>query len=254
MAGAGTAYDLFADRMGSITHVVDTASNTIAAEYTYDSFGNRIALGTLDQRYGFTAREVDDETGLIYFRARHYDPSVGQFIQQDPIGFAAGDMNLYAYVWNNPYTYTDPSGEAVTVPAVILYGGITGLAAIAMLAVLSAMQDADWPKIDIDFPDAPPIPDEDDCPDFEDGYDWFDQTNKGKIRDDDLYDFDLRGIRNDDLHRVMCEIGNSITKREWENKIGDPGLVKDHDERIRRERDRLEEAKEERNNRDLDDC
>ncbi|NSX56931.1 RHS repeat-associated core domain-containing protein, partial [Parasulfitobacter algicola] len=37
-----------------------------------------------------------------------YDPALGQFIQKDPIGFAAGDLNLYAYVWNDPYNWTDP--------------------------------------------------------------------------------------------------------------------------------------------------
>jgi len=34
--------------------------------------------------------------------------TLGQFIQRDPIGFAAGDLNLYAYVWNDPYSWTDP--------------------------------------------------------------------------------------------------------------------------------------------------
>jgi RHS repeat-associated protein len=44
--------------------------------------------------------------------ARHYDAALGQFIQRDPIGFAAGDLNLYAYVWNDPYNWSDPSGLA----------------------------------------------------------------------------------------------------------------------------------------------
>jgi uncharacterized protein RhaS with RHS repeats len=50
----------------------------------------------------------------MYFRARHYDAALGQFIQRDPIGFAAGDLNLYAYTWNDPYNWTDPSGLAST--------------------------------------------------------------------------------------------------------------------------------------------
>jgi RHS repeat-associated protein len=108
--GTGTARDLHADRLGSILRVVDPATGQVAAEYTYDSFGNQTQTGSLTQRYGFTGREVDDESGLIYFRARHYDPTLGQFIQRDPIGFAGGDLNLYAYVWNDPLNYSDPSG------------------------------------------------------------------------------------------------------------------------------------------------
>ncbi|RMA41354.1 RHS repeat-associated core domain-containing protein [Rhodophyticola porphyridii] len=68
--------------------------------------------GTEEVRYGFTAREHDALTGLIHYRARAYDPLTGQFLQRDPIGFASGDLNLYAYVENDPYNWTDPSGEA----------------------------------------------------------------------------------------------------------------------------------------------
>nr|WP_322892213.1 MULTISPECIES: RHS repeat-associated core domain-containing protein [unclassified Yoonia] len=110
VAGTGTAYDLHADRLGSIISVVDPATGTVAASATYASFGTRTQSGPVEQRYGFTAREHDTETGLIYYRARHYDPASGQFIQRDPIGFAGGDLNLYAYVGNDPYNWTDPSG------------------------------------------------------------------------------------------------------------------------------------------------
>jgi len=45
-------------------------------------------------------------------RARYYDPDVGRFISEDPIGFAGGDVNLYAYVGNNPILFVDPWGLA----------------------------------------------------------------------------------------------------------------------------------------------
>ena len=96
---------MFADWLGSVSSVV--ASNEC------DSFGQRTATGNLPQRYGFTGREHDAESGLIYFRARTYDPASGQFLQRDPIGFAAGDLNIYAYTWNDPYNWKDPSGLAV---------------------------------------------------------------------------------------------------------------------------------------------
>jgi len=58
---------------------------------------------------GFTARERDDETRLYYYRARYYDPQLGRFISEDPIGLAGGP-NVYAYVGNNPISNTDPTG------------------------------------------------------------------------------------------------------------------------------------------------
>ncbi len=48
--------------------------------------------------------------GFYYMRARYYDPQVGRFISEDPIGFAGEDVNLYAYVSNNPILLIDPWG------------------------------------------------------------------------------------------------------------------------------------------------
>ncbi|WP_227288065.1 RHS repeat-associated core domain-containing protein, partial [Boseongicola sp. H5] len=90
---------------------VSVSTGAVAAEYDYDSFGQRtLVQGTEEVRYGFTSREHDALTGLIHYRARAYDPLTGQFLQRDPIGFASGDLNLYAYVENDPYNFTDPSG------------------------------------------------------------------------------------------------------------------------------------------------
>jgi RHS repeat-associated protein len=58
---------------------------------------------------GYTGRE-DDGTGLNYYRARYYHPGLQRFISEDPIGFVGGDTNLYAYVRNDPATYSDPLG------------------------------------------------------------------------------------------------------------------------------------------------
>ena len=59
-------------------------------------------------RYGYTGREPD-ETGLTYYRARYYDPTIGRFTQRDPIGLAGG-INSYAYAGGNPVNFNDPSG------------------------------------------------------------------------------------------------------------------------------------------------
>jgi RHS repeat-associated protein len=85
----------------------DTSGNLVEAN-AYDSFGNN--AGTGRTRYGYTGRERDPDTGLLYYRARFYDPQVGRFLSEDPIALKAGDLNLYAYVGNNPIKFTDPLG------------------------------------------------------------------------------------------------------------------------------------------------
>jgi RHS repeat-associated protein len=69
-----------------------------------------VTAGSPNTRYGYTGRELDAATGLMYYRARWYDPQQARFITEDPIGFAGGDTNLYAYVGNDPINFTDPLG------------------------------------------------------------------------------------------------------------------------------------------------
>ena len=58
--------------------------------------------------YGYTAREPD-ASGLVYYRARYYDSSLGRFTQRDPLGLGAG-LNDYAYVGGKPVDTADPGG------------------------------------------------------------------------------------------------------------------------------------------------
>jgi RHS repeat-associated protein len=99
------------DHLGSIRQIVDE-TGAVINQVEYDSYGNIISQSNpnVTFRFGYTGREWDGETGQYYNRARYYDPSVGQFISQDPIGFSAGDANLYRYVGNSPTNFTDPSG------------------------------------------------------------------------------------------------------------------------------------------------
>jgi RHS repeat-associated protein len=69
----------------------------------------------------FTGREYDFETGLLYLRARYYDPEAGRFVSKDPIGFAGGDVNLYGYVLGNPVNWGDPLGLLTSVGALAHY-------------------------------------------------------------------------------------------------------------------------------------
>ena len=60
--------------------------------------------------FRYTARESDTETGLYYYRARYYDPATGRFVSNDPVAFAGGQANFYAYIGNHPIDLTDPFG------------------------------------------------------------------------------------------------------------------------------------------------
>jgi RHS repeat-associated protein len=98
--------------------------------------------------FGFTARERDAESGLMFYRARYYDPKLGRFISEDPIGFEAGDLNLYRYVFNSPVLATDPTGEigmieygfigTVAVSTGVTVGLITGNVCAGLGAGLAA--------------------------------------------------------------------------------------------------------------------
>lgn len=95
------------DHLGSTNGLVDSSGN-LTSQTSYDAFGNQTA--NLNTRYGFTGRERDDFTGLIYYRARWYDTNLGRFISEDPIGLNGGDVNLFGYVLNNPLRFKDPLG------------------------------------------------------------------------------------------------------------------------------------------------
>src|ERR1041385_5682129 len=77
----------------------------------HDEFG-RVTLDTSPgfQPFGFAGGISDRQTGLVHFGAREYDPETGRWTVQDPIGFAGGDGDLYAYVGNDPVNAVDPEG------------------------------------------------------------------------------------------------------------------------------------------------
>jgi RHS repeat-associated protein len=100
-----------ADNLGSVRDLVNNAGE-VESHIDYTAFGavETITNNLVQTLYGFTGRERDAETGQTYHRARYYDPLVGRWLSEDPIGFYAGDGNLGRYVGNNPVNYTDPSG------------------------------------------------------------------------------------------------------------------------------------------------
>ena len=83
--------------------------NVFGSPTIYDGDGEEISVSAIGNPYMFTGRRYEQETGLYYYRLRDYNPSLGRFMQNDPIGYAGG-MNLYAYCSNNPTNWTDPLG------------------------------------------------------------------------------------------------------------------------------------------------
>lgn len=108
------------DALGSVRELVKK-DGSVAQRYDYTAYGETSVTQpgggqAIPNPYAFTGREYEAETGLYYYRARYYDPEIGQFLSADPIGFGGGDVNLYRYVWNNPQRYTGPKGLCVPTP------------------------------------------------------------------------------------------------------------------------------------------
>jgi RHS repeat-associated protein len=114
----GTFY-FSGDHLNSTGTLTDALGNVVE-QSSYDSFGD--GAGSTKTRYGFTGRERDPATGLYYYRARWYNPQQGRFLGEDPIGFKGGDVNLYAYVKNNPLAFIDPQGTFPVVALVAVVG------------------------------------------------------------------------------------------------------------------------------------
>jgi len=105
---AGVLAYYHADGLGSVVAETD-AAGAVASTRRYDAWGN-LHVGASDAGYAFTGREWDPETGLYYYRARYYDPALGVFVSQDPIGPRLS-QTLRIYVGANPINRVDPMGE-----------------------------------------------------------------------------------------------------------------------------------------------
>jgi RHS repeat-associated protein len=111
MTAGGATYFLLTDQVGTLRAVVDS-TGTIVKRIDYDSFGNIISDSNpgFSVPFGFAGGLHDRDTGLVRFGARDYDPAIGRFVAKDPIDFAGGDTNLYAYVMSDPVNMIDPGG------------------------------------------------------------------------------------------------------------------------------------------------
>lgn len=111
--GGGTVY-FHGDHQGSLSSVTNGAGQKV---YTanYHPFGDTAqSVGAKRTEWGYTGQKRDSATGLYYYNARYYDPTMGRFITPDTIVQDPYDpqyLNRYAYCRNNPVNLVDPTGH-----------------------------------------------------------------------------------------------------------------------------------------------
>jgi len=107
--GAGEKKYIHPDVLGGTAATTNAAKSPERTRYA--PYGS--AWGhTPKNEIGYTGHKQDSDTGLVYMQARYYDPVIGRFYSNDPVGFkGVHSFNRYAYANNNPYKYTDPDGR-----------------------------------------------------------------------------------------------------------------------------------------------
>lgn len=114
---AGKAYFLSYDGNGNVSGVFDatagSASSSCVASYEYSPYGELLrseGYYAKENAMRFSTKPTDDETGLVYYGRRYYNPNQGRFLGRDPIQ-EEGGVHLYRFVSNNPIRYYDVLGE-----------------------------------------------------------------------------------------------------------------------------------------------
>ncbi len=116
------------DHLGNVRMVID-GNGTILQETEYFAFGLAIPRSGNDaaNKYQFLTREKQPETGYIDLVKRFYDPSVGRFMQVDPVTETQENYSTYQYGWNNPILQSDPNGDCPNCITGLIGAGVGAL-------------------------------------------------------------------------------------------------------------------------------
>lgn len=121
----GHVFAPMTDVQRNIRRLIDFETNEIVEKYDYSAFGEKLqSEETIKNPWQFASKRFDPNLRLIYFGKRDYDPSIGRWLTQDPLGFE-DSFNPYQYVYNNPFRYFDPHGESIE-------GFLCGLGSMAL--------------------------------------------------------------------------------------------------------------------------
>jgi len=120
--GTYRAYRIISNHLGSPLMIVDMTDGGIVQRYEYTEFGEVTLVVSSEEGFallpfGFAGGLYDEETGLVRFGARDYDPAIGRWTAKDPIRFAGDGPNLYGYVLNDPVNWVDSNGRGPTADA-----------------------------------------------------------------------------------------------------------------------------------------
>jgi RHS repeat-associated protein len=110
MHRSGTDYYYVQEMPGHVAAVLNGTTGNIVNQYRYGPWGEaQTVIEGVTNPFRYNSRQLDSETGLYYYRARYYDPELGRFASEDPIGLEGG-INPMAYAGNDPVNARDPSG------------------------------------------------------------------------------------------------------------------------------------------------
>ena len=119
--------------------MTDGSGNEVNS-YDYDPYGqtiNQVEQTGLNNPWKFAGGYLDSSTNLYKFGTRYYDPSVGRWTQQDPVGGSLGDLNSanrYVYAGDDPVNAVDPNGTCSSVTTILTYlSGLVGVVGVAYL-------------------------------------------------------------------------------------------------------------------------
>jgi len=106
----GNTYNFLHNGLGDIIGLVDNLGNSVE-NYVFCAFGVQLnkSIGRIHNPFGYNGEYTDGHTGFQYLRNRFYDPSIGRFINEDPIRWGT---NWFIYADNNPIRFNDPWGLA----------------------------------------------------------------------------------------------------------------------------------------------